>query len=281
VGSSLEPSLRRPASDVAGPHRDIAAACFAAVAVIAVGAALVVVRGDVAQAVVALILALAVLVAGLIGGGVAGISAALAATLSFNFFHTEPYLSLRIDKGDDVWTTFTLLAIGIVAGVASDATFRWRRRTLRAATELAALERVVELLGSGGRSEQAVVEASAVIGDLLGLDDAAFRPGPEPPSGATILSEHGSLLGVHDHAFVGDALAIPDRGVAVPVRFGDREFGFVCGRPAEPAGVALDRRRAAIAVAAVLGVALSGDLGASSGAPARRGRVDSAVPPPL
>jgi K+-sensing histidine kinase KdpD len=263
VGAFPEPSLRRPAGDVAGPHRDAAAACFAAVAVIAVGAALVAVRGEVAQAVVALVLALAVLVAGLIGGGVAGLSAALAATVSFNFFHTEPYLSLRIDKADDVWTTFTLLAIGIVAGVSSDAALRWRRRTSRAATELAALERIVDVLDAGGRREQAVAEASALIGDLLGLDDATFRAGAEAPSGTAVLSDHGSLLGVHDHTFMGDALAIPDSGVAVPVRFRGRSYGFVCGRPAEPAGVALDRRRAAIVVAAVLGAALSVDLGAS------------------
>jgi K+-sensing histidine kinase KdpD len=246
---------------VAEPGRDLAAGCFAAVALVAVGAALVVVRDVVGQAVVALLLALAVVVAGVIGGRVAGISAAVAATLSFNFFHTEPYLSLRIDKGDDVWATFTLLAIGIVAGLASDATYRWRQRASRLSTELVALERVVDQLSSAARGAETVAGIALVVGDLLGLEDASFVPGAAAPEHATVLSEHGSFDGIRDHVYIGTDLALPADGVAVPVRFRGESYGFVCGRPAEPAGVSLDRRRAAVAVAALLGAALSGELG--------------------
>ena len=40
-----------------------------------------------------------------LGGRAAGIVTALAAVASFDFFHTQPYLSLAIDSRDDIETT--------------------------------------------------------------------------------------------------------------------------------------------------------------------------------
>ena len=80
---------------------------------ICVAAALVAVRDHLLNANVALILVLVVILAAVGGGRSAGAAAAVSAALSFNFFHTMPYLTLEIDSADDVETTLLLLAVGL------------------------------------------------------------------------------------------------------------------------------------------------------------------------
>ena len=70
-----------------------------------VAAALVGVRDNLDNANVALILMTIVVLAAIVGGRVAGLSAALTSSLSFNFFHTAPYQSLRINRGNDMITS--------------------------------------------------------------------------------------------------------------------------------------------------------------------------------
>ena len=57
----------------------------------------------------ALVLMIVVVAVAALGGRVAGIVTALAAVVSFDFFHTKPYLSLAIDSRDDIETTVLLL----------------------------------------------------------------------------------------------------------------------------------------------------------------------------
>ncbi len=65
---------------------------------------------------VALVLVLVVVLAAIGGGREAGAVAAVSAALSFDFFHTVPYLTLQIDSGDDVETTLLLLGVGLAVG---------------------------------------------------------------------------------------------------------------------------------------------------------------------
>ena len=83
---------------------------------IAVAAALVSLRDHMLNANVALVLVLVVVLAAVGGGRSAGAVAAVSAALSFNFFHTVPYLTLEIDSADDVETTLLLLAVGLAVG---------------------------------------------------------------------------------------------------------------------------------------------------------------------
>ena len=98
---------------------------------IAVAAALVSLRDHMLNANVALVLVLVVVLAAVGGGRSAGAAAAVSAALSFNFFHTVPYLTLEIDSADDVETTLLLLAVGLAVGQL--ATFR--RHPVRARRE--------------------------------------------------------------------------------------------------------------------------------------------------
>ena len=83
---------------------------------IGVAAALVSLRDHMLNANVALVLVLVVVLAAVGGGRSAGAVAAVSAALSFNFFHTMPYLTLEINSRDDVETTLLLLAVGLAVG---------------------------------------------------------------------------------------------------------------------------------------------------------------------
>ena len=85
-------------------------------AAIATGAVLALTRGVFRQTNAALVLMIVVVVVAAIGGRAAGMITALAAVLSFDFFHTRPYLSLTIDSRDDIETTILLLVAGIIVG---------------------------------------------------------------------------------------------------------------------------------------------------------------------
>ena len=73
-----------------------------AIGPIVVAGALAGVRDSVANADVALLLVLVVVLATVTGGWQAGAVGAVVAALSFDFFHTKPYLSLTMDSRDDV-----------------------------------------------------------------------------------------------------------------------------------------------------------------------------------
>src|SRR5512144_3144829 len=93
-----------------------ATAAFLALLALAVAGALVGVRDQLDNANVALILMTIVVTAGLLGGRVAGITVAFVSSLSFNFFHTKPYESLRIHRGNDVVTVALLFVSGLIVG---------------------------------------------------------------------------------------------------------------------------------------------------------------------
>src|SRR5262249_44623661 len=83
---------------------------------VAVAAALVPLRTTIDNTNLALILVVVVVTAAVIGGRGAGAMAAVLATVSFDFFLTRPYLSLRIANTDDVETALILLAVGLLVG---------------------------------------------------------------------------------------------------------------------------------------------------------------------
>ena len=78
-----------------------------------VAALLVVARDDIGTTNVALLIALVVVVAAT-ADRAAGVATALVASLAYNFFHTEPYQSLRMSDGQDILTVVLLIVIGLV-----------------------------------------------------------------------------------------------------------------------------------------------------------------------
>lgn len=86
------------------------------------------VRSQVGSTNVALVLT-CVVVAASMAGRAPGVVTALAAALSYNFFHTAPYKSLRMNDAKDVVTVLLLVAIGLITSEIST-----RRRQLKTTT---------------------------------------------------------------------------------------------------------------------------------------------------
>src|SRR5678815_1530325 len=75
---------------------------------------------------------LVVVVTAAVGGRAAGLISAFSAALSYDFFLTTPYHSLRIDSVAQVITVALLFGTGLVASLAGRAR---RRRTVEADTQ--------------------------------------------------------------------------------------------------------------------------------------------------
>jgi Domain of unknown function (DUF4118) len=234
---------------------------------IAAGAALVGVRDVVDNANVVLVLVLVVVAVAAAGGRWAGAIAALTSALSFDFFHTRPYLSLSIASRDDVETTVLLLVIGFLVGHL--AFVAARRATLAQAgqREVSRLYRVVEQAAAGTAPEDVLTAVRAELGDLLGLRDCRWESGA-PPADLPVLLSTGWLEADTLHRFREDGFELPEGGFALPVRANGAVLGHLDCVPSGFRGVSLEQRRVAVALADELGLALAaGGRGYSGSAP--------------
>ena len=107
-----------------------------------------------------LIFVLPVVVSAVAFGWTPALAAAVAGVLTFDYFFTQPYFSLRIESSNDLWDAALLLVIGmIVSSVAAES----RRRTLEAreaAEQAKALQELAHLVIER-RPEQEVLRAAA------------------------------------------------------------------------------------------------------------------------
>lgn len=214
------------------------------------------VRGEVGTTNVALTLACVVVVAS-IAGRRAGVTTAIVAALSYNFFHTQPYLSLRIDRADDVLTVVLLAVLGVVVS----ATAHHRRQAARSATSHRRGEHALEVVASrlveadDPADVWSHVERSLI--EVLDLADCRFVPGPAPPD-LTALPRSGSLFAKEMH-WSRSGFQIPQSGAALEVRFQHHVFGHVVLVPHVDSGSSVDSRRVAVALADQYALALALD----------------------
>jgi two-component system sensor histidine kinase KdpD len=129
----------------------------------------------------ALVFVLPVLVAAITFGWGPALVAAVAAVLTFDFFFTQPFYSLRVDSPSDLWTMSLLL---VVAAISSAVAAQSRRRALDAE---AAAKRAEALHGLAHQ----VVDAAPVqtLCDAAGLALSQIFGAP-----AVVLLEHGDRL---------------------------------------------------------------------------------------
>lgn len=221
---------------------------------IVVAAALVSVRGAVDNVNVALVLVVVVVVAAVTGGRVAGAVAAVTAALSFDFFHTTPYLSLTMDSSDDVETTVLLLIVGVVVGTIA-ARGRWARDAVTdARDEIERVHRLAELTASGEDGAAVVGTAQQELTELLSLDGCLFEALPYDTE-LPVLERSGALT-QQSHRYQGNGFALPAGGVSLPVLARGRPVGRFVLTPQPGVGVTLERRIVAVALADQVGGAL-------------------------
>lgn len=212
---------------------------------------LVGVRGEIAPAVTALVLAAVVALTGRVGGRAAGITSAVVAALSFDFMHTKPYLSLKISDTNDILITLLLLVVGLIVGGLASRADRDRRRAQAAHLDPGGLERVLHVARTSDTDDVQLAVRAELIG-LMDLQDCWFTTDLVV---LPMLGEHGELTTPILH-YTHEGFELPRGGVAIEVATSGTTYGYLVCRPTAGAGVSLEKRRVAVDLANVLGLAM-------------------------
>lgn len=211
------------------------------------------VRDDIGTTNVALTLACVVVLAA-VAGRRAGLATALMAAVSYNFFHTQPYQSLRINDGKDILTVTLLAALGVVV---SETAHRRRQANLSARSHARgehALEIVASRLVDDPNPHAVWSEVESSLVELLDLAECRFEPGDT--CDLPILPRSGSLLSKEMH-WGRDGFRLPEAGAALQIRCEAHTYGHVILVPRSKAGSSVETRRVAIALADQYAIALA------------------------
>jgi K+-sensing histidine kinase KdpD len=215
--------------------------------IIAAGAALSGWRDQVGSANAALVLVLLVVIAASIGGRSAGAVSAVVASLTFNFFFTKPYLTVRVDSFRDMMTVVLVLAVGLAVGqlgVARNRQSYTRRSHLRA---VRALEEIGAMVNHGATAEEAWPATKQALVQLLTLRDATFRAGSAERTLPVI--EHDGRVDTPSKHYVGNGFALPAEGASLLVEAEGQLLGRIDLTPDPSVGTTREQRRAAAALA--------------------------------
>jgi len=216
---------------------------------------LVPVRTELHNANLALMLVLVVVLAGIVGGPRAGALGAIVATLAFDFFLTEPYLSLKIETSADLETAVILLGVGLLVGTVASRGRRSERDRERAADAIARVHRVADRIAQGAPLAEVADVVTREVRDLLHLHDCWL----ELPRDAYVMPtlERGGTIAASERHWFSGGIAMSEDGVELPVL----EQGALVGRivlvgdPTQP--VTIEERVVAVALADQLGAALA------------------------
>jgi K+-sensing histidine kinase KdpD len=223
------------------------------IVVVAVGVvgALIPLRDHVRNTNLALLLVLVVLAGTVLGGRAVGVLVAIAVAVAFDFFLTQPYQSIKIERGDDVETTVLLAAVGLVGGELVERARRSQRIAETRRKEVEQFHRRAELAAWGERPGRLISRTQEELAEMLGLVAATYQPGP-PPNNVSVLTHGGARV-------PGGPSDTGSDVVALPVRAHGRDLGhFMLVFPRATVGISVpaDRRHEAVAVADQLGMAL-------------------------
>ena len=108
-------------------------------------------------------------------GGPRGAAAAITAALSFDFFHTRPYLSLSIVSRDDVETAALLLVAGLIVGTMAGRSGRARQSAAASSSEIRRIHRLAELVAAGENATDVILACQAELTALLALGPVTSR----------------------------------------------------------------------------------------------------------
>jgi hypothetical protein len=231
---------------------------FAIAVPLVVGMAMVGVRGEIDPQITALVLVVTVVGGAQVGGRLGGLASAVMAAISFDFFHTQPYLSLKITNAKDIETTVLLLVVGLAVGALADRLQLERMFGREGAHASSALGRVLAV-AADGRADDVESSVRAELLELLSLQECWFTTDAVT---LTTIDRVGTIRGEGPSNLGGD-FALPVEGVALAVTWNDRCFGYLTAIPVPGVIVMAANRRAAVAMAEVLGLALAAEPAAA------------------
>jgi Domain of unknown function (DUF4118) len=224
---------------------------------VVLGAALYPTRGHIVPANLALIFVVFTVATSSLGiRGAAGI-AAVASGLSFDYFCTVPYLTLRMSRPSDITTTVLLLVVGLAVGQVAVSARRAREEADAGADRLRRIHALSEHIASGSDISFIVAAVARELRDLLALRDCRFTRGRVGQAGARIQGDGSVSIG--SHLWKVEQLGLPTRRVLLPVRNRSQVLGSFILTPTPALPIQRDRCLTAVALADELGAALSID----------------------
>jgi K+-sensing histidine kinase KdpD len=224
---------------------------------IVVAGALVPARDALNNANIALALVVVVVLAAVTGGRGAGALAAVVAALSFDFFHTQPYLSLTIDSRDDVETTVLLLVVGLLVGTMASRARRAKVSAELGRSELDRIHRMAERVAGGDDAADVIEAAQLELTELLGLQSCRFEAPPYGGEPRPHLERSGTITGQHGRRMARGGFELPAEGVDLAVLARGHEVGRFVLVPRPDIGVSLEQRIVAVAVADQVGAVIA------------------------
>lgn len=251
----------------------------AVAAPLAAAAALIPARGHLDNADDALMLVVVIVAVASTGRRVAAATAAVVAALSFDFFLTRPYNSLRISHHSDFITEILLLVVGLAVGELAARGRRHREAAGEGRHQLALIHSVTELAASGQDPQLVVAAAAAELRQLLDLRECRFTV--RDPGGLTARVTPDGEVTVGSELWSTEDLGLPTHNVDLPVRSGGWLLGHFVLTPTPGRSVPHERLLVAVAVADQVGSALAvdesapfprGDTDASGHEPQHQGR---------
>jgi hypothetical protein len=207
-------------------------------------------------------LALTIVVAE-IGGRAAGLATAVVSALSLNFFLTEPYLTLTINRPDDIVAFVALAVSGLIAAAFGRRRARSSEMLGRARHDIEALERLAKDLPAG-TSLDAVLEDLRRAFRLAALvlrhtDDRVVAAAPSSYAGRatpTTALDPRTLLGDQRRYRLGRrGFRLPEGGGRLRLA-GDPEPLWLDLWEGDEEGLSRDEQRALVVAAAMLRLAL-------------------------
>lgn len=223
-------------------RRPVVAALAGSALAVAVAAALVPARDWLGNTNVALLLLVVVVAAAGVGGRITGAITAVVASQAFNFFHTEPYLELFIERREDVISTVLVAAVGIVVGELTHRRVLSARQARRRDYGVQRIHHVSVLVHRDAGFGEVLEAVQSELSSELDLAEVAFGSGARPPGPR--LELNGTILNPAEPS----PTRIGHAGVFVDVGRGDAHHGWLRLVPRRPR----DYEPASLQIAVVL-----------------------------
>jgi hypothetical protein len=218
-------------------------------------------RDDLATANVVLVYVLVVVFGAVVGTRWSGALTAVVAAMSYDFFFTKPYQSLKIDDANDLETTLLLLAIGLIVAELVAFTRRHRAQSASRSDEIQMLRRTAELVATGASRSAVLDTVRTELTELLSLVECRYETAPFV-SALPRIERTGAVDGAH-RRWIGGDYTLPGLGAEIPVAARGRTFGRFVLIPDLWVGVSIEERIVAVALVDQLGAALAADAPAA------------------
>jgi K+-sensing histidine kinase KdpD len=221
---------------------------------VALGAALYPARGHLVPANLALLFVVCTVVIAGLGHRGAALVAAVVSGLSFDYFCTVPYLTLRMSRPQDITSTLLLIAVGLIVGQIAAGARQARSRATATGDRLGRVQSLGHLAATGADSAFLELAVSREISDLLHLKACRFIESDAPGVHTRFRSDGTVSIGQLPWAV--ERYGLPTKQVALPVRSAGQTLGTFLLTPTPTWPVDRENCVTAVALADELGAAI-------------------------